>query len=294
VAAGAASAILAYIYPDSAQTFNDLAQAAAQSRLVAGVSFPSDVEAGLALGRAVAAKVIERAKVDGSDVQWTGTVPTGPCMWKGDQPSEPLMGTWKTWVLTSGSQLRLDPPPACDSPEMLAQLEEVKTLTRTVETNMSALYWQSDEAEFTMNDWASRHIFEQKLDDNPPRAARVYALMGVASYDALVACYDTKYAYWLIRPSQLDPTITPLFPVPPHPSYPSGHACNTGAAAAILAYLFPSDGNVVLARAENAADSRIWAGIHYRIDRDGGLALARGVADLVIEWAKADGSEGDR
>ena len=28
------------------------------------------------------------------------------------QQIEPLAGTWKTWVLTSGSQLRLPPPPA--------------------------------------------------------------------------------------------------------------------------------------------------------------------------------------
>jgi membrane-associated phospholipid phosphatase len=96
VAAGAASAILAYVFPDDAQIFNDLAQTAAHSRVLAGVSFPSDVEAGLALGRAVAAKVIERAKADGSDAQWTGTVPTGPGIWTGDQPSVPLMGTWKT------------------------------------------------------------------------------------------------------------------------------------------------------------------------------------------------------
>jgi membrane-associated phospholipid phosphatase len=294
VAAGAASTILAYIFPDSAQIFNDQAEAAAQSRVLAGVSFPSDVEAGLALGRAVAAKVVEHAKSDGSDVQWTGTVPTGVGMWVGDRPALPLMGTWKTWVLDSGSQLRLDPPPAYDSPEFQASLAEVKNYTRTVGSTMSAMYWQSNESSFYFLEWASRHIFEQKWDDNPPRAARVYALMSVAGYDAMVACYDTKYTYWLGRPSHLDPTITTLFPIPPHPSYPSGHACNSGAMAAVLAYLFPDDGEEIMARAENAADSRIWAGIHYPIDRDGGLSIANGVAELVVEWAESDGAENGR
>lgn len=291
VAAGAAATILSYIFPDSAQSFSEQAQAAADSRVLAGVSFPSDVEAGLELGRAVAEKVIEVAKADGSDAEWTDTVPTGPGIWNGEQPSFPLMGTWKPWVLESGSQLRLDPPPAIDSPEFQANLEEVKNFTRTVPSDMTAMFWQSDRSSFFFLEWAHHHIFEQRLDDNAPRAARVYALMSVAGYDALIACFDTKYAYWLIRPSQQDPEITTLFPVPPHPSYPSGHACNSGAMAAVLAYLFPSDGEAVIASAEEAADSRIWAGIHYRIDRDGGLAIANGVADLVIERAKADGAD---
>lgn len=140
VAAGAASSILTYVYTDDAKTFNDLAEAAARSRLLAGVSFPSDVKAGLELGRAVAAKVIEHAKADGSSVKWTGAVPTGPGKWIGDKPVEPLMGTWKTWVLKNGSQLRLGPPPAYDSAQKLAELAEIKSYTHTFNTNLSAFY----------------------------------------------------------------------------------------------------------------------------------------------------------
>ena len=73
VAAGAASAVLSYIYPDDAKLFEDMAQQAGQSRVLAGVQYPSDVAAGLALGKAVAAKAIERAKADGSDAKWTGS-----------------------------------------------------------------------------------------------------------------------------------------------------------------------------------------------------------------------------
>ena len=227
VAAGAASSILAYAYPDDAQMFTDLAEAAAQSRLLAGVSFPSDVEVGLELGRAVAAKVIERAQADGSDVKWTGAPPTGPGFWVGDKPVEPLMGTWQPWVLSSGDQFRLPPPPAYDSAQKLAEIEEIKTYTHTFATNQSAFYWQSNVGTFSFYDWAHRHIFEQKLDVNPPRAERVYALMSVAKHDAGIACYDSKYTYWAARPSMLDPSIKPLFPPPPHPSYPGAHGCNS-------------------------------------------------------------------
>ena len=39
------------------------------------------------------------------------------------------------------------------------------------------------------------------------------------------------------------------------------------------------------------AESRIWAGIHYRSDIDAGRQLAHGVADKVIERAMRDGSQ---
>lgn len=291
VAAGAAAAVLAYVYVDDAKLFADLAEVAARSRLLAGVSFPSDVKAGLDLGRAVAAKVIEQAKADGSDAQWTGTVPTGPGIWIGDKPVEPLMGEWKPWVLKSGDQFRLPPPPAHDSEQKLAELAEIKTYTRTLATNLAAYYWQSNIGTYSFYDWAHRHIFEQKWDSNPPRAERVYALMSVAKADAGIACFDSKYAYWAIRPSQLDPEVKPLFPPPPHPSYPSAHGCNSGATAAVLAYLFPDDGKAIEAQADNAAMSRMWAGIHYRSDDDAGLDLGRAVAKLVIERAKQDGAQ---
>src|SRR5205814_428922 len=94
-AAGAASAVLAYLFPKDAQFFKDKAEVAGQSRLLAGVEYPSDVAAGLELGQAVAARVIERASSDGADEKWTGTIPTGPGLWSGDPPL-PGRGSWKT------------------------------------------------------------------------------------------------------------------------------------------------------------------------------------------------------
>ena len=64
--AGAASATLAYLFPDEAKRFTDQAEEAARWRLLTGVEYQSDVRAGLELGRAVAAQVIERARADGS------------------------------------------------------------------------------------------------------------------------------------------------------------------------------------------------------------------------------------
>src|SRR5205823_325955 len=105
----------------------------------------------------------------------------------------------------------------------------------------------------------------------------------------VVACWDGKYTYWQIRPYQQG--AKPVFPTPNHPSYPGAHACSSSASASVLAYLFPRDAGTLTQRAAEAAESRIWAGIHYRSDTDTGLVLGRSVAQLVIDRARGDGSQ---
>ncbi len=292
VVAGAASAVLAYAYPDDAQSLAQLAEEDGHSRVLAGVNYPSDVSAGMDLGRAVAAKVIARAQADGSDAKWTGSVPSEPGHWNGQNPVEPLMATWKPWVLQSADQFRPGPPPAYDSPEEQADLQELKSFTRTSQTNQKALYWNTDDG--VMDSWytiAGQYLFEHHLDQDPPAAARVYALMGVAHYDALVACYDAKYTYWAIRPFQLDKEVVTLFRTPNHPSYPAAHGCLSGAIAATLGYLFPDNAAAINARADEAGASRMWAGIHFHSDVVAGLKLGRQVAALVHERAQTDGAQ---
>src|SRR5262249_42544125 len=149
VAAGAASAVLAFFFPQQAAFFNAKAEEAGQSRLLAGGQYPSDVEDGLGPGRAVAQLVIARAKTHGSHSALTGQNPQGACNWKGVNPVLPMTGTWKTWALASGSQFRPGPPPACDSAQMATELAEVKNFPRSIPapaasfaTTRLAFFWQ--------------------------------------------------------------------------------------------------------------------------------------------------------
>ena len=311
-AAGAASAVLAYLFPKDAQSFIDKAEMAAQSRLIAGVQYPSDVTAGLELGRAVAARVIDHARVDGSDATWTGTVPTGPGIWSGD-PLLPGMGSWKTWVLESGSELRPGPPPAPDSAQRAAEVAEVKNYQRDANPFSELFFWPEDpagrpapgSAPVSSNQivfyyapllhllWMpelNQKLAEYRLDSNPPRAARAYALVSVAAYDATVASWEAKYFYWTARPNQFDPSIKTIIPTYPIPDYPSGHASTGGAMWATLAYLFPRDAQLFNSRAEEMGASRVWAGIHFRSASESGLALGRAVAGKVSDYAITDGA----
>jgi hypothetical protein len=288
VAAGAAATILGYLYPDDAESFQAKAEEAARSRVLAGVHYPSDVEAGLELGRQVALRVIERAKADGSDAVWDGAMPTEPGHWSGEKPVEPLGGTWQPWVLASGDALRPPAPFAFDSAEKVAELQEIQTFTRTWQTNQKALYNQTFEGIFTgWYDTAHLRIFEYHLHSNPPQAARIYAVMSVSHYDAQIACWDAKYTYWAPRPFQLDSEVVTLFPTPNHPSYPAAHGCASGAITTVLEHFFPAEAESIHARADEAAMTRLWAGIHFRSDIETGLALGRSVAQVVVDHAEA-------
>ena len=123
------------------------------------------------------------------------------------------------------------------------------------------------------------------------RAARIQALVNIAAYDAGTAVWDAKYTYWAIRPDQLDPTVTTLFPTPPHPSYPSAHSGSNAAVMATLAFLFPREADFFGGRADECASARMWAGIHFRTDNETGKTLGRTVAQVVVDRAKNDGSE---
>jgi len=283
VAAGAASTILGYLFPDHAADFAAKAEEAAQSRLLAGVSYPSDVKAGLELGRAVAEQVIEHAMLDGSDAVWDGTMPTGDGYWTGENPVQPISGSWQTWVLDSGDQLRPPPPPAYDSEQMQIEFDALRAMTPSFATIASAYFWQSPRGllPFTYST-VGRLIFEYGLDANPAQAAHIYATMSVAQYDAFIGCYDAKYAYWSMRPFQIDPEFKSLFPAPNFPSYPSAHSCQSSAVAVVLSEFFPAERDALFSTVEETGNSRMWAGIHFQSDIDAGLELGTGVGELVI------------
>jgi PAP2 superfamily len=294
VAAGAGSAVLAHLFPGEAKRFADAAEEAARSRVMAGVVYPSDTRAGLDLGKAVAARVIEYLKMDGK--KWEGTVPVGPGLWVGSNPGGVDDVGWKLFVLSSASQFRPGPPPAPDSPERAAEIAEVKNFKRTPITNSKVFYWQFGQyggpgVLHRLSDEVGRRLAELGLDRNAPRAARAYALVHVAHYDGWIASQDAKFHYWTARPNQFDPTITTVVPNPNFPTYVSNAATLGTAPTTVLSHLFPREAARYRSLAQEFGESRLWAGIHFRSDIDAGFAIGRGVGQKVIERAKADGTE---
>ena len=296
-AATAAAAVLAYAFPlDDAAAFAALARTAADSRVAAGVAWPSDIAAGEAIGREVAHRVIARATQDGSDSEWSGGLPVSPDRWRPTPPRrvmspyDPMAGGWKTWVLRAGDEFRLPDPPLPGSVAFDTDLAELRRLSteRTAAQADVARYWATGAPPIRWTLDLEDEIGRRRL--TPMRAARAHALVSVTQFDALVACWDSKYAHWLARPITVDSTIVTVVSTPPFPSYPSGHSTQSVATAVVMGYLFPDRAGHYLDRAFEASISRVWGGIHYRFDVHDGDALGDEVGRSVIRRARQDGS----
>jgi membrane-associated phospholipid phosphatase len=297
-ASAAAAGVLSYLFPnEDTASFHALAREAGEGRIAAGAAYRSDVDAGFAIGRAVAARVIARARSDGSAVAWTGTVPTGPTAWRPTPsrfvtaPFDPTAGSWLTWVIPSGSAFRPDPPPVPGSDRFEWDVQELIFLsrTRTLEQAEIARFWASESPSARWEVSMQKEIDRRRL--GPVRAARALALASVATYDAMVACWDAKYVYWLMRPVTAEPVIQTVFSTPPFPSYPSGHSTLSSAVAEVFAELFPDAAAHYRHKGEEASLSRVFAGVHYRFDVVAGEALGRRVGEAVVARARSDGSQ---
>lgn len=288
--ATASAAVLADLLPDSAvraSIARELAHDLERAR--AGSMGASRADAGQRLGADVARRVLARVPASVNLAEsFTGTVPKGPGMWY-SAPGVPPIGyafaSSHPWILDSASQFRPAPPPAFGSAVHTAALEEVKRIARqrTREQTAIAQRWDGSDPFAVWNQAASAALTRHHASD--AEAARVLAVLNLAASDAIVACFDAKYHYWSIRPSQADTTfaLADSVELPNFPSYPSGHACSAGAFGATLGHYFPQERAEFTRMSEEQAMSRLYGGIHYRFDNDTGLALGRRVAEYIIE-----------
>ncbi|HVL94051.1 MAG TPA: phosphatase PAP2 family protein [Acidimicrobiales bacterium] len=307
--AGAAAGVLAYLFPERpALRLQELAEQVADSRVFAGANYRSDVEAGLELGRQVAEAVVAYAKADGAEAPCPVTGPPGPPprFWSPPpgsvaKPVQPCAGRWKPWVMTSGDQFRPGPPALFGTPEFRAQAEEIVQVQKdlTDDQKRLATFWAGGQGTpLPAGVWNQVALaYLKDLEPNTPRGERALALVNAAMSDAGVAAWDAKFTYWDPRPengvrdSGVDPQWTPFIETPFFPSYISGHATYSGAAASVLKFLFPDNAADFEAKAQEASNSRLWGGIHWRADNEVGLSVGRKVGDLVVARARSDGAE---
>ncbi|MGI8946136.1 MAG: phosphatase PAP2 family protein [Thermoleophilaceae bacterium] len=305
--AGAASRVLEYAFENQPKPrLEEEAEDAARARVLAGASRPSDAQAGLELGRRVAERVIARARRDGFTREWDGSRPRGFGTWQPPpgsvaRPVQPLAGSWRTWVIEDGSQFRAPKPPKLDSPELRAEARELIRIRErlTPEQKRIAKFWEGGEGTaLPPGIWNQVMLpYVGRRNMSTPAAARVFALLNVAMADAGTASWDSKYAYWLARPENgiralgLDPRWKPYLQTPLFPAYVSGHSTYSAAAGEILAHLFPEDAKAWRGRGREAGISRLYGGIHWRIDHVEGARIGKRVGRLVAERAENDGAE---
>lgn len=319
-AAQAAHDALAALFPSRAVTF-DTALAAD----LVGIP-PGRVRQGIAVGHEVAQQILDWRSTDGSGATMSYTPGTGPGDW---QPTPPaflpaLAPQWPDvtpFAVSSNAQFRPSAPPALDSADYAAALNEVKDLgrvdstTRTDGQTLIAKFWNDGlGTAFAMGYWnkiAQQVATEQSL--NVVQDARLFALLNITEADAQISCWDAKYAYNLWRPvtsiraadtdgnpdTEANPSWTPLLTTPNFPSYVSAHSMLSAAAAGVLTALFGPDYHFTVtaeslpgvtrsfdsfgAAAAEAGRSRIYGGIHYQFDNLIGQQLGAQVAGYVVD-----------
>ena len=298
----AAGRMLEHLYPEEQPGRLRALALGASAAVVAVHGEGADVAPSWRVGAATARSAIERALFDGSDAEWdvTDRPAAGPVIWRAappllaHNPLEAAAPRWQTWVLKSGADVDVAEPPAFGSERYRAQTEEVLRTARTLtpEQRRIAEDWNLGLGTVTpAGVWNKRAVELARSRGLTLRdTSRLFAAMNVAMYDAFIACWHAKLKWWTVRPvsvirDSLDPQFTPLLVTPGFPAYPSGHATISAAAAEVLAAYLPGERAALEAAAAQAAESRLYGGIHFRADNDEGLALGRRIGQRVAARA---------
>ncbi len=312
VLSGVSAELLKLLFPAAVEEITLKAGEQRTFALLSGKAAASDIAAGLALGKAVAAVFVTRAGADGmrnavgTPAQWqalaNAATAKGEVPWMSlEQPPRPPMlpnfGQVRAWAMTAAEVAteRPVPPPSTSSAQMSQELAEVKdTVENLTRDQLAVAYkWNDGVSSYTppghWNFIAEEYVGNARFSE--VRSARVFALLNMALHDGAIGCWDAKFAYFNPRPSQLDPTIKTVLGLPNFPSYVSGHSTFSAAAATVLSYLFADGTSAFESMRAEAAISRLYGGIHYRSDIEVGASHGARIAGYTLRFAREDGAD---
>jgi len=235
------------------------------------------------------------------------------------QPLQPAnidlnAGSWKTILLTTPDEFTVVAPVATNTPGYIAELNEIKGWQRNLTSQQRQLvkYWsagsvlrwneilrelvakhnippyQNSDGTYPFPSAANPFAYPIFPFANPPYAARAYAYVSAAQYDALVAAYHYKKLYNRQAPYKVDSSVNALIPKSDLPSYPSEDGAVIGVTVELLKLLFPADLNFIQQKAEENRTYRIIAGANVRSEIEAGEALGKAVAQKFTARARTD------
>jgi hypothetical protein len=275
--------------------------------------------AGIKLGEAVAAKILEARAKDGADAPDSYRYKTKPGVYVPTPIT--VSSTWGNvtpFALASATQFRPQPPLALKSEQWAADYNEIKDFGSKTSARRSDR--QTEDARFWLitGPQSTEPVVRQVVEARKLSvidSARFMALTAIAAADAGIAVFDAKYHYEFWRPItairngdqndntaiERDATWQPIDNTPMHPEYPCAHCIVSGAvAAAIEAALGTADVSEIVmtsptapgathrwtnvrAYADEVAYARIWAGFHYRFSVRVGQDMGRDIGQYVVK-----------
>jgi hypothetical protein len=312
VVAGASIEMLKLLFPTELAFIQQKAEEQELARIMSGANVRSDIEAGEALGKLVGQKFAARGRTDragtagGNPAYWKqledSTIAKGEICWLSLElpkrpPMLPLFSKVKPFLFDSATviSLRPPPPPLTNSEQFKKETEEVLYYSQNATRERTAIvhFWADGVATYTPAGHWDAIAADEFVKENysEVRWARNYALINMALMDAAIVCWDTKYYYFNQRPSQANHSIKTTTGVPNFPAYTSGHSNFSAAAATVLSHLLPNRGSKFTDLAAEASMSRLYGGIHYRSDCNGGLLTGAAVGNYAVARAQTDGAE---
>lgn len=192
---------------------------------------------------------------------------------------EPQAGRWKTWFIPSGTTYRL-PSPSSYKEEISQVLSQQKNLDAAGRRQI--VYWNAGAPGYRWQELISKVW----MSDSSYNGILVNMLLGVATYDATIAAWDTKYAYGRPRPFVADTRIKAYMPKPESPSYPCEHSVAAGVAVTLISHFYPSLADSVHRMAKQLMASRIAAGAAFPSDTRAGFELGKQIAEKEIEYTR--------
>src|SRR5882757_4764018 len=313
-AAAAAAAILATI---DAKTAGDMK--AALATYLAPLPDGASKSDGIALGEAVAAKVLEARANDGCDAPDAYRPRTSPGIYV--PTAITINSMWpdmKPFAIAKGSQFRPKPPIALDSKEWATDYNELKdyggqhSAKRTAQQTETARFW-------LIGAPAAYHPFVRQLVTAKQMSvidsARFMAFVALGLNDAFIAVLDAKYHYNFWRPitairngdidgnpaTDREASWQPIGPTPMHPEYPCAHCILSGTVTGIvkealgttdipeIATTSPTAPGIthrwtnMTAFSEEIANARIWAGFHYRFSTRAGTEMGQQIGEYIVK-----------
>ncbi len=226
--------------------------------------------------------------------------------------TEPWWGTIRPFVLRS--------PDACPLPDhapfstdsgsaFWAEADSVYQAGRLLsdEQRQITLYWADNPGQTgtPTGHWlsiGSQMVSERRL--SAEAAAELFVMATLAQADAFIGAWHFKFRDNLIRPNSYirryrDPNWAPMIITPTFPEYPSAHSVQSMAAATVMTRLlgdvaFDDSTNLAIGHpvrhfnsfvdaAIEAAQSRIYGGIHYPMGRDAGKIQGACIGEKVLE-----------
>jgi hypothetical protein len=224
-------------------------------------------------------------------------------------------GNWQMIVLTGPTQFNVGAPGQVSGLEYQAELNAIKSAQArlTADEKKAIEYWSrggvlrwneimmalvsrynlppvpNPNETYPVPDANNPFADPQFPFANPPYAARAYAYVAVAQFDALKAAWYYKYLYNRPSPSTVDSSVKALMPTNGQPAYPSEDAVMSGVSAELLKLLFPAAvEEITLKAAEQRLVARL-SGKATASDIAAGLALGQAVAAVFVARAGTDG-----